>query len=129
MHKMDVEANIDPFSDSLSTNLFRGDVIFKLFNNLQSIIIDDGYGFYQFSFSYLSNMIFKSTSLQRIVIKSSWRGGLACIWSSTDRKLLLWMFNQFDIQYDENGSLPIGAFNQFDIEYDPSLGAMTIKRQ
>ena len=48
---------IDPLSDSGSTNLFRGEVISKLFNHLKSITI--ACHNHRFSFSYLLSMISK----------------------------------------------------------------------
>ena len=48
----------DPFSDSQTSTLFRGDIIFKLFNNLRSIIIDAK--FCELSFKYLLLMISQS---------------------------------------------------------------------
>ena len=101
MHGIEKDTAIDPFSDS-STNLFRGDVIFKLFPNLHTINIHHG-GYdtsYKFSFSYLLSMISKKYSLQTITIKGRW---IKYLWfESKDRLISMFNQHQFDIKYEYN---------------------------
>ena len=101
MYKMEIDAEIHPFSDSISTNLFRGDVIFKLFSNLESIVISD-VARYQFSLKYLCSMISKWYSLQSITIYDKYDRWIHKVWTEDNDKLIL-MFSQhqFDIQYNE----------------------------
>ena len=98
MHKMEENKyeDIDLYSDSYSTNLFRGDVIFKLFNNLQSIVI---VCYWKFSMSYLLSMIINSHSLQTITVDCAY--WIDELWN-TDKDKLISMFNQhqFDIKYE-----------------------------
>ena len=98
MYELRYSAVIGPFLGS-STNLFRGDIVFELFQNLQSIIIDaSSYPYsYQFSFSYLLSMISKSNSLQKIKVK-----GVYEIWSSKQDKLVP-MFSQSGFYVTEFG--------------------------
>ena len=101
------DIDIDLFSDTYSTNLFRGDIIFKLFDNLQWITLTLGNGStgtYTFSFRYLLNMISKSYSLQKILIKGQWLyhqqfpGLKASVMDSQSRHKITSMFDQH--QYD-----------------------------
>ena len=97
MFKRYQDVDIDPFCDA-STNLFRGDIIFKLFHNLESIVIDHhGFGYFKFSFAYLASMISEAHSLKRLTIKAYWMHEL---WYKNKEKLI-WMFkrHQFAIQY------------------------------
>ena len=67
MNKMGKDVDIDPFSESTSINLFRGDIIFPLFYNLQTMVI---YSYnHPFSFSYLLSMISASNSLHTITFQ------------------------------------------------------------
>ena len=96
-------ADIDIFSDSYATNLFRGDVIFKLFPNLGSIVIDalPYKSEYKFSFTFLLTMISKSCSLEQITI-TGYRDWIYDSWIA-DKDKLITMFHQhqFEIKYDE----------------------------
>ena len=100
MHGMQKNKNvdIDYYSDSESRNSFRGDIIFKLFNNLQSIVIN-GCSDYKFSLRYLLAMMIKSYSLQTITIYD-YQTWIYKVWNS-DKDKLISMFNQhqFDIKY------------------------------
>ena len=111
-YKIDEEAIVEPISNATSdlecpTNLFRGDVIFNLFNNLQEINIkfndymkaDDHKNTYMFSFGFLLSMISESPSLQTITIEheKKWIHRLK-VWSALSR----FKQHHFDIQYVDN---------------------------
>ena len=107
MNKMartdDVEKEIDIFSDSYSLNTFRGEIIFKLFNNINTIQImttnSNGSWEYKFSFKYLLLLICDGSYLKKIIIKairdrsSEGREGsdswLCKLWRSFDNESLL----------------------------------------
>ena len=82
---------ISPFSMTDTRNLFRGDIIFQLFPNLQSIVINSN-DFYVFSFPCLLQIISKSQSIKMIKIQGSW---VHIIWSSNAlRRRLSSIFQQ-----------------------------------
>ena len=101
MYKME-NKDIDFDSASDSTNLFRGDNIFKIFKNLQSIVIWGGCQ-QEFSVRYMLSVIIESCSLQTITINGvdddHW---IYFLWNTNKDKLIS-MFNQhqFDIKYDD----------------------------
>ena len=90
------------WNDADNINLFRGDIIFSLFQNIQNIVIRDPYGRYPFSFPYLFSMISSSnaSTLKSIKIMDPNNRWLYNLWSSYSSKLKS-IFNQnnFDIQY------------------------------
>ena len=110
MYERELTEDIVLFCSSSSTNLFRGDIIFKLFPNLKSIImiVVAEYDIYSFSFSFLLSIISKS-SLEKVIIKtmSDEDNWLYSIWSSNDKKLKH-MFSErnFNISFNKNKKRP-----------------------
>ena len=96
---------IEPFDRKNRSNLFKGDNIFRLFHNLQTIVIMttdvNGSTFYSFSFSYLLSMISRSSTIKKVVINAMGKGRYNClnnIWLSYNKRLKkLYKSKDFDI--------------------------------
>ena len=101
MYDMEPIDDIDPFTISDTTNLFRCDVICKLFHNLESVVMmtTDEEDFYKYTFSYacLLSFIAGSPKLRKVVIKGHYKW-CKDLWAD-DQNELISMFDQkgFDI--------------------------------
>ena len=87
MNIMESNIDIEPFAQSISTNLFRGNIIFGLFDNLESIDMIC-HPRYKFSITYMSSMISKSSSLQTLTMSGD-RHSCELIWSHQDELVIL----------------------------------------